>query len=309
MSSYIIRFDEYDEPFLAHASGAWKDHKYLMKVPNAFGDGKTLYLYTQKEIDAYRNHGRRTLSNKIRDILGYDERDRRNDAGRARDSAQSALDRSQRNFEYTRSNQNSNREKNLAVMRNRNANQAAYQRSKTEFDEAESAYNKTILGKLEKVKKFFGNLLSSISGRNRAADEVIDENADVTMNEINKQMAESQSAAIDAQTGSNQRVASPEAKTAASQNRTIEGSSGSVNDKAPASENQNGSKVKEDTSDIKNMRRVALEVLRGDHGGGEERVQKLISMGYDPKQIQILAGNLRWTPNMSDERLREILNM
>jgi hypothetical protein len=70
-----------------HNSGNynWDRHKYLEKVPDYFGPGKALYLYTQDEVNAFHGRngnkaGTRTLSNKIRDFLGYDERAERNEA-------------------------------------------------------------------------------------------------------------------------------------------------------------------------------------------------------------------------------------
>ena len=56
---YIITVDENGEPYLEHA---WlrrgQAHKYIMKI----GDGlKARYFYTQAEVDAYMNQGKRTV--------------------------------------------------------------------------------------------------------------------------------------------------------------------------------------------------------------------------------------------------------
>lgn len=60
-SYYIITIDENGEPHLEHA---WlrrgQAHKYIMKI----GEGlKARYFYTQAEVDAYMNQGKRTVRN------------------------------------------------------------------------------------------------------------------------------------------------------------------------------------------------------------------------------------------------------
>lgn len=302
--SYEIRFDEYDEPFLAHASGGWKQHKYLMKIPNALGDGKTLYLYTQKEIDAWQNGKRRTLSNRLRDILGYDERDRAIDARNEHENAQK---RFRSETAKTAGKPQITKLESMRYMRSKDREKQTRQESEA----ADKAYKRSVVGVLDTVKEFLGNALSSITGRSKKADEVIEKNADVPMTEVNKKMAASQSAAINAQTGSNQKAATPEAKMASSQNKAIEGSSGSSSQKGSA-QNQNGSS--EDKNSIASMRKVAMKVLRGDYGNGSERAQKLRSMGYDPTKIQVVAGNLQWARDndgsyeaISDKELEDIL--
>lgn len=297
--SYEIRFDEYDEPFLAHASGAWKDHKYLMKVPNAFGDGKTLYLYTQKEIDAWKNGKRRTLSNKIRDLLGYDERDRAIDARNEHENAS-------KRFQSVA--------KNMGTTGNTKLDSVRYNRSKerlnqtqAESEAADKAYKRSVVGILDSVKQFFGKALSSISGRNKVADEVIEENADVKLSSIKTDSSAFYQAQKDKDT---------EAQRKATQTRKVDSSAyyQAQKDLEAIKKNQNGNSQKEDTSDIKNMRKVAMKVLRGDLGNGDERAKKLKAMGYDPKKIQVIAGNLHWSmenngsyEGISNQQLEDIL--
>ena len=64
----------------------------------------------------------------------------------------------------------------------------------------------------------------------------------------------------------------------------------------------------ESTKSLEDMRKVALEVLRGDHGNGSERVKWLEENGYDPELIQAMAGQLKWFGNnVSDEKLIELM--
>ena len=59
---------------------------------------------------------------------------------------------------------------------------------------------------------------------------------------------------------------------------------------------------------LEDMRQVALEVLRGDHGNGQERIDWLKANGYDPELIQAMAGQLKWFgSNVSDERLIDLM--
>ena len=54
------------------------------------------------------------------------------------------------------------------------------------------------------------------------------------------------------------------------------------------------------------LRKVALEILRGDHGNGEERRKWLEEMGYDYELMQAMAGDLlHGGENMSDEQLMD----
>ena len=55
---------------------------------------------------------------------------------------------------------------------------------------------------------------------------------------------------------------------------------------------------------LEEMREVALGILRGDYGNGEERRKAIEEMGYDYELMQAMAGNLKWGGyNMSDEKL------
>ena len=169
-NDYIVMIDENGQPYLAHAFGdsvknfastmnrkirnnvgkgsrASKDHKYLMRVDNYFAPGKHLYLYTQDEVNAYMGRngnkaGSRTLSNRIRDKLGWDERSARDDARANADSSIGAGIR---------------------------------------YKAAQDAYNKTALGKLEnlgnRVKK---TTLGAIRGAKKAGKWLDDHDAGLT---------------------------------------------------------------------------------------------------------------------------------
>lgn len=69
--------------------------------------------------------------------------------------------------------------------------------------------------------------------------------------------------------------------------------------------------VKHAVGSLEEMRQYALEVLRGDHGNGDERLAWYESMGLDAELMQAMAGNLQafkdmyGTYEMSDEMLLE----
>lgn len=301
---YTICFDEYDEPFLAHASGGWKEHKYLMKIPNALGDGKTLYLYTQKEIDAWQNGHRRTLSNKLRDVLGYDERDRAIDARNEHENAS-------KRFQSVSKSMGTSGNTKLESLRYTRSKDRLNQ-TKTESEAANRAYKRTVVGVLDSVKQFFGKALSAISGRNKVADEVIEQNADTKLSEIKSDLSTEGARAEKFSEKKTTTTSAPsqvqkDLSTAAARQEQLN---------SPSTKNQNGSSQKEDTNDIKNMREVAMKVLRGDLGDGSKRIKELESMGYDPKLIQVIAGNLHWAREnqgsyeaISNKQLEEILKM
>ena len=78
-NDYVILIDENGEPYLAHAWGQKKDHKYKLRVENYYGNGKHLYLYTDAEVAAFqKNGGKRNalqrVRDRVRDKLGWDER-------------------------------------------------------------------------------------------------------------------------------------------------------------------------------------------------------------------------------------------
>ena len=60
---------------------------------------------------------------------------------------------------------------------------------------------------------------------------------------------------------------------------------------------------------IEEMRELALEVLRGDHGNGDERLAWYESMGLDPELMQAMVGNLKNIPRaaLDDDYLMELM--
>lgn len=169
-NDYIVMIDENGQPYLAHAFGdriknlattmnrkirnnvgagsrARKDHKYIMRVDNYFSPGKHLYLYTQDEVDAYMGRngnkkGSRTLSNRIRDKLGWDERSARDDA---------------------------------------RANSGSNESNRMRYKAAQDEYNKTALGKLENLgNRLKSTTLGAIRGAKKAAKWVDDHDAGLT---------------------------------------------------------------------------------------------------------------------------------
>ena len=86
-NEYIILIDENGSPYLSHAWGKREDHKYKLRVDNYYGQGKHLYLYTDKEVAAFqKNGGKRNfvqrLQDRARDKLGWDERSELESAGK-----------------------------------------------------------------------------------------------------------------------------------------------------------------------------------------------------------------------------------
>ena len=59
--------------------------------------------------------------------------------------------------------------------------------------------------------------------------------------------------------------------------------------------------------DLEKLREVALGVLHGDYGNGDERRKMLEEMGYDFELIQAMAGQLQGMENMSDEQLMAMM--
>ena len=170
-NDYIVMIDENGQPYLAHAFGdrvknfastvnrkirnnvgarnryKYKEHKYKERVDNYYGNGKHLYLYTDDEVRAFHGQngnqrGSRTLSNRIRDRLGYDERI-------ARDEAR--------------------------------ANSGSNESNRMRYKAAQDAYNKTALGKLENIgNRLKSTTLGAIRGAKKAAKWLDDHDAGLT---------------------------------------------------------------------------------------------------------------------------------
>ena len=68
--------------------------------------------------------------------------------------------------------------------------------------------------------------------------------------------------------------------------------------------------VQHSVASLEEMRQFALEVLRGDHGNGEERLAWYESMGLDAELMQAMAGNLHHIgQDISDEYLAELMEI
>lgn len=59
--------------------------------------------------------------------------------------------------------------------------------------------------------------------------------------------------------------------------------------------------------DLEKLREVALGVLHGDYGNGDERRQMLEDLGYDYELIQAMAGQLQGMEDMTDEQLMAMM--
>ena len=141
MANYFIGIDENGQPYIAHAAetadavggrskfgralsnlrygASRRAKKYLQKVEGYYGKGKDLYLYTQDQVRAFANRGKR----KVADAIGLT-------AKRRRDTALSKL------------NKGGLSEAGQKAYRNAaNVNQEAY--SKSLLGKADYAINKT----------------------------------------------------------------------------------------------------------------------------------------------------------------------
>jgi len=69
--------------------------------------------------------------------------------------------------------------------------------------------------------------------------------------------------------------------------------------------------VKSGVGNIAQMRELALEVLRGDHGAGDKRLAWYESMGLDPELMQAMVGDLRniARAGLDDDYLMEIMEL
>ena len=149
MHDYILLFDESGQPYLEHA---WlrkgETPKYKLKVDNYYGEGKHLYLYTDREVAAFKNRGKVTLSAKLKDRLGWDERSARDDAAAANKNASDALSK-----------------------RATGENVLRAEKAKKELARTQTAYENTFAGKAEKRHRARQTKLSEIRSGKETSSE------------------------------------------------------------------------------------------------------------------------------------------
>lgn len=150
MADYIIAFDAYGQPYLAHAWGKQKDHKYVHKEPDYYGPGKHLYLYSQKEYERWLSNGKKRnvfqrIQDRSRDKRGWDER---SDYETAREKSEAASTKHRKAIHNMQTNMPSVNEAN----RKEAANDEVW-KSLREYNDAKEVYEKTRLGQKELRKK------------------------------------------------------------------------------------------------------------------------------------------------------------
>lgn len=183
-NDYILLIDEYGQPYLAHA---WlrkgESHKYLKKIDNYYGKGKHLYLYTQKEVDAFQNPGKRKgkrnlfqrIKDRSRDILGWDERSDRETAKEAQNNARDAYGAANRRIEQIKNQQRGNQSAASAASIEQKNAAKNYRKTTKEYRDAQDAYDKTLLGTIDKIKNHRNTPLSEVRQYN-AEQESKDQN-------------------------------------------------------------------------------------------------------------------------------------
>ena len=170
-NDYILLIDEYGQPYLAHA---WlkkgEAPRYKLKVPDYYGKGKHLYLYTQKEVDAFQNPGKRKgkrsvfqrIKDRSRDILGWDERSDRETAKEAQNNARDAYGAANRRTEQIKNQQRGNQSAASAASIEQKNAEKNYRKATKEYRDAQDAYDKTLLGAIDKIKKHRNTPLSEV---------------------------------------------------------------------------------------------------------------------------------------------------
>lgn len=164
MADYIIAFDVYGQPYLAHAWGKQKDHKYVHKEPDYYGPGKHLYLYSQKEYERWLSNGKKRnvfqrIQDRSRDKRGWDERSEYEEAKERRDSTKkesdSALTRHRQAINNMHTSMPAVNEVNRKEASNRDVwdKLRDYNEAERDYRSAEEAYEKTRIGKKEIRKK------------------------------------------------------------------------------------------------------------------------------------------------------------
>lgn len=170
-NDYILLIDEYGQPYLAHA---WlkkgEAPRYKLKVPDYYGKGKHLYLYTQKEVDAFQNPGKRKgkrsifqrIKDRSRDILGWDERSDRETAKEAQNNARDAYGAANRRTEQIKNQQRGNQSAASAASIEQKNAEKNYRKATKEYRDAQDAYDKTFLGAIDKIKNYRNTPLSEV---------------------------------------------------------------------------------------------------------------------------------------------------
>lgn len=176
---YMILVDENGQPYIAHAFSfkntfrkvgtavrntasnvgrrAKDTHKYIQKIAK---NGKTRYFYSQEEWEAYLRGDvakPKTVVGKAKDKLGYDERERRDQAKREYESEKRVAKRMEdrgreklMSIDTSSSNQNVHKEAEDALaLKQKGAD--LKEEAQNKYDETAKEYNRTLLGAIDKI--------------------------------------------------------------------------------------------------------------------------------------------------------------
>ena len=187
MSDYVILIDENGQPYIAHSvftkardaisSAGRSAHKYIAKI----GEGaKARYFYPQEELRAFYNQGKtaagraaetvrtaaRNAKASARKAIGFDARDKRDDAAR-----RYANERDSMPTTYTNS-------------KSAQAHNASLERAGKLFTDANEEYKKTVLGRLENAGASAKNLAENAGRLASDASDRISKYAETTLDAI-----------------------------------------------------------------------------------------------------------------------------
>ena len=199
MNDYVIAFDASGQPYISHAfwnrnkGGQKKEHKYIQRIKDK--NGLWRYFYDQAEWDAYVRGDKNkttTLGGKIKDKLGYDERERKSnalhklmDADDKKYAAEQEYNKAQENVDkYYKfgsfikrniSKKSAEEFEKARDKRDKAANemweaQREHEKADREYDNAIRKYKDTPLGKIDIARENLDNAKDVISD---AADQTL----------------------------------------------------------------------------------------------------------------------------------------
>ena len=184
-NQYLILVDENGQPYIAHAFSfrntfrnvgnavrntasnvgrrARDTHKYIQKIAK---DGKTRYFYSQEEWEAYlRGDSKKptTIGGRIKDAVGYDERERRDQAKREYESDMRSGKRMEDRgrtklmaIDSSSSNPNVHKEAEDALSLQKKGIDMQ-DKAQEKYGRTADEYDRTILGTVEKITDRFSN--------------------------------------------------------------------------------------------------------------------------------------------------------
>lgn len=160
MSNYIIRIDQNGAPYLEHAWGKKTSHKYIARI----GEGaKARYFYTQEQLRAFMQ-GAKNTGKKVKEVAkeksGINAKQRLEQAkknnARTQKAANRMIDSGVKTLIKANWEKDSNKSDKLfnEGLKRRNAGFKLQDKSRENLNKAQKAFDKTPLGKAQKIKDF-----------------------------------------------------------------------------------------------------------------------------------------------------------